>query len=94
MAATMASFKVLLASNQPASTRDRIAMMVPPGKRNAAAGASSRLRKTGSERQVAPYVTNLAIALIVSAATNELFNVITSITAAVMMMATWGVKNR
>ena len=43
---------------------------------------------------VAPYVTNLAMALMVRAATNELLSVRISMSAAVIRIETWGVENR
>src|SRR6266850_6173872 len=89
-----ASRHVLFASNQTININDRIAIAVPPGKRNTADGNWALRRSRGRATHVAPYVTNLAIALIVRAATNELLSVKTSISAAVMRMETWGVKKR
>ena len=88
MAAARASCQVLFASSQAAISSASIAMIVPPRSRNAAGGAFFRLRKTGSERQVAPYVTSRAMALIVSAATKELLRVNSSMIPAVIRIAT------
>src|SRR6185369_17171685 len=93
IAETFASCKVALSNNHMMSSNERTAMTVPPGNRNTASGTSRLARNTGNARHVAAYVKSRAIALMVSAATNELFNVKNSINAAVIKIDTHGVKN-
>jgi hypothetical protein len=85
---------VALTNSQTINNNDRIARSVPPRNRNIAAGASRRARNTGNAKHVAPYVTRRAIALIVKAATNELFKVRNIMIAAVIRIDTHGVENR
>jgi len=75
---------VLFANSQPDNSKAAIAIQEPPGNLNRAFGASFLRRKTGNAAHVAAYVTRRAMALIVKAATNELFSVSTSITAEVI----------
>ena len=71
-----------------------MAINVPPGSRKTADGAADFRRNTGSDAQVAAYVINLAMVLIVSAVKNELLSVKNSIKPAVITIAMYGVKNR
>src|SRR5262245_23807855 len=92
--ATMASYRVLFSSSQAANNSAATAMTGPPGRWKSAFGRSLRLLRMGSAAHVTAYVTSRAIALIVSAATKELFSVSANMTAAVITIATCGVKNR
>jgi len=84
MIAAIASYNVLFSNSQAERIKAAIAMSVPPGRLNDAAGAPVLLLKTGRAAQVTAYASSRAIVLMVRAATNELLKVSISIKAVVM----------
>ncbi len=91
-ATAISSVRLLFDSSQIVSATAAMGIATPPGSTNMAGSTSARLRKTGNATHAAAYVNNRLIVLIVNAARNVELKVNTSIAAAEIKIATYGVR--